>query len=286
MKKTLQGEVNLSIILKTAYFIIEVSILFIINLLLIPLFWAISLINKNRNMFLILSRTLIRLGFYVFLIINTRKFRKDLNKIPKSNGKRVYILNHASLFDITLIFLLPEKTKIMVKESYIKIPFLGSMIKLNRNIIVKSDSEDGEDAFTEALQTINNGEAIVIFPEGTRSKDGNIGRFKTGAFRIAYDTEAEIVPIVIDSWNIVRPGNGLWFRDGNPCYSVLPVYKYEEYKNLDMKDFAKSLRKQMFLELYNKRIERSKTNKKFYRNSEFFKKIDENAYNKICQKSE
>jgi len=200
-----------------------------------------------------------------------------------STGARIYIFNHASMFDIILLFLLPENVKIMVKESYTEIPLLGTIIKKNEHVILKSGVETDEQngTFDSAVKTLESGFPLVVFPEGTRSKDGNISRFKTGAFKIAYATQAEIIPVVIDSWNIVRPGDGLIFRDTKLYSKVMDSYKYEDYKNINVNDFTKELRKKMFIELRNLREIRVKKEKKYYRKTDFFIKLDKKAYDKV-----
>ncbi|HPO49949.1 MAG TPA: lysophospholipid acyltransferase family protein [Spirochaetota bacterium] len=159
---------------------------------------------------------------------------------------------------------------------------MGSLIKLNGHIVVKNSSnyDDNLDMYENVVRELKNGASIAIFPEGTRSKDGNISRFKTGAFKIAYETQADIVPIVMDAWNIVRPKDGIWFRENALFSKVLPIQRYEEYKDTDLRELGKTLRNKMALELFKIREERKKNEAKYYRKKSPFLERDEEEFSR------
>lgn len=284
MKNALKGERTLSIFFKTALFITLLLTAILVEIVLLPILLIIWLANKkNSIVFRMASRIIIGNGLYLLFILDLKDFRKKLKQIKKRGSPRIYVLNHSSIFDIILIFLMPDCPKILVKESYTKIPILGSIIKLNGHIVVKNNQnqESGEDFYENIVKQLKSGDTIVIFPEGTRSKDGTISRFKNGAFKIAYDTQADIIPIVVDCWNIVRPKDGIWFRENRLHFKILDTLDYDNYKKIEIREFSKNLRDEMANELFSIRDERSLCEKRYYRKNPLFIEIDEKAKNRI-----
>ncbi len=283
--RDLSEKITLIIFLKTVFtWFLLASLVAILYLFFIPIFFIFTLIfdRKNKRYMFYLTRFFIRLYFKLYFTAN---FNIDLSNLNKSSGKRIYILNHASQFDTFLMFLLPDIFKVFVKQIYVNIPFIGWTMQLTGNIIaVKKPNDINYESNLLELGTneINNkGNTLVVFPEGTKSKTGDIGRFKSGGFRIAYETKAEIVPVVLDTWNSIRPGGSWWIRDDRIWMKVLKPYKYDDYKNISLNDFAKILRIRMTEELIDIRNQRRKKNKKYYRNIEKYKIMDNNALKKV-----
>ena len=282
MKKS-QESITFVIFLKTIFtwllVVILVSILYIF--FIFPVFIITMIIDrKEKKLMFYLTRFFIRTFFKIY---KTAKFNIDLSNIKKTKNPRIYILNHASQFDTFLMYLLPDKFKVFVKEAYGRIPFIGWTILLTGNILVKkpNDINYETDLIKSGVNTIRNNYSLIIFPEGTKSRTGDIGRFKSGGFRIAYETKAEIIPVVLDTWNSIRPGGGWWIRDDKIWMKVLTPYKYKDYKNIDINDFIKLLKIKMTEELISIRNQRRQKEKKYYRNTEKYINMDKKALNKI-----
>ena len=285
--KIIKAKINLWVIFKTVYIFFVFIILMIIDLFIfVPPILLLNLIFPKLKLTLY---TITKISSKVGFILTFFLFKYDTNikDLPKSTGNRIYIINHLSSFDVILLFFLQDKIKILVKEKYTRVPLLGHIIKLSGNIILKETESIYEqtDISYDVVRELTNGGVIAIFPEGTRSKNSNIARFKKGAFRIAYEAKSEIVPVVLDSWNIIRPGNSVWVFDTKLVIRVLPPYKYEDYKNIDSTLFAKNVRISMIKELLDIRESRKKNEKKYYRNNEIFNKLDEEARNEINKAS-
>jgi 1-acyl-sn-glycerol-3-phosphate acyltransferase len=250
-------------------------ILVIISLITLPVLLVTILFDKKRKLYLVLTRFFVRLFFILnFCSIKKRIDLKGLTK-PASGEKRIYVINHASLIDGLLLFLLPGDIKFMAKESYAKIPVFGLGISMTGNITVKKGN-DGEqlDILMHGEEIVENGYPLAIFPEGTRSKNGNIGRFANGTFLIALNTHADIVPVVFETWNTLRPGSFI-VRDNDFYVEVLDTLKYDEFKDLKYKEIGDKIKKLMINKILDIRDKKRKKSKKYYRNKHDYIELDE-----------
>ncbi|RPH31351.1 MAG: 1-acyl-sn-glycerol-3-phosphate acyltransferase [Bacteroidales bacterium] len=118
----------------------------------------------------------------------------------------VVVSNHQSVYDIFLIYgWLGIDIKWMMKKELRKIPGIGfGSQKVGHIFIDRSNSKRAFESINEAKRKLVNGTSVVIFPEGTRSQTGELGTFKRGAFKIAYDLNLPILPItLVDTKNIL-----------------------------------------------------------------------------------
>jgi len=132
---------------------------------------------------------------------------KGLNNIP-TKGPVVLISNHTSNWDpVVLAAYLPRKLFFMAKEELFKIFFLGPIIRNLQAIPVKRGAAD-RNAIRQSIKVLDEGKVLAMFPEGTRSKTGEVKDFQPGAVMIAYKGKATIVPVgLINARNI---GKGLF----------------------------------------------------------------------------
>lgn len=135
--------------------------------------------------------------------------------LPKGES-RVYIVNHSSLFDIpVLLASLDDSIRIMYKKELEKIPFLGWNMKMSPFIAVERESaSNAMESINTAIDAIKHGESVIIFAEGTRSKDGKLQQFKRGGFYLAARSHKPIVPIVLKGTHLILPKKSLKFNSG------------------------------------------------------------------------
>ncbi len=119
----------------------------------------------------------------------------------------IFMSNHQSALDIfALLSSLPLSFKWIAKKELFLVPFLGWALKAGKNISLdRKHPRKALRAMNEAAHRIREGMNVVIFPEGTWSKDGNLLPFKKGGFSLALRTEAPIVPIGIWGTGILQP---------------------------------------------------------------------------------
>jgi len=123
----------------------------------------------------------------------------------------VFIGNHTSLFDPPLmISTLPCNPVFVAKRELARVPFLGWVIWLADFIFIdRRDREAAMASLAEAAVRIRAGQSIVAFPEGTRSRDGNLLPFKKGAFALAFEAGVPVVPFAIRGGPAILP-KGTW----------------------------------------------------------------------------
>lgn len=116
------------------------------------------------------------------------------------NDKQAHIIvcNHQSLVDIIVIYSLFRHFKWTSKSENFSLPFVGWVLSLNNSIRIYRGVPGAYEKFAEnAHKALKNGSSVVIFPEGTRSKDGKLGRFREGAFLLVHEAKVPVLPMVI-----------------------------------------------------------------------------------------
>ena len=120
----------------------------------------------------------------------------------KDEDTCLFIPNHQSMIDpLCLIHLFKDPTIVVSKKEAKKMPVVGKIIDLIDGIHLDRESpRDALNMVKNCKNYLNTGTSVVIFPEGTRSKDENVSilPYKPGAFKCAYGTNAKIVPVVIE----------------------------------------------------------------------------------------
>ncbi len=161
----------------------------------------------------------------------------DRNKFDDSKAY-IMISNHQSLVDIIVIYSLFKHFRWTSKVENFKLPFVGWVLSLNRSVKVYRNSPDAYRLFkTEAEKEFKKGNSLMVFPEGTRSGDGNVGRFKDGVFLLAHDLKADILPMVLDGSSKAIPKSG-WSLRGKQeiILKVLDPVSYSDFRELSIKD--------------------------------------------------
>jgi 1-acyl-sn-glycerol-3-phosphate acyltransferase len=140
---------------------------------------------------------------------------------PEGKGPFVVLANHQSILDILLLSRLPREMKWVAKEELFRIPWVGWMLRMSGDIpIRRGDAESGGEALGRARTYLERGMSVMIFPEGTRSKTGQLLPFKSGAFRLALETGIPILPIAVHGTARGMPKGGPWV---NPCRATARI---------------------------------------------------------------
>jgi len=110
----------------------------------------------------------------------------------------VCVCNHRSNIDPFVLTRLPWEMKFLAKSKLFQIPIVGWGIFIAGDIpLVRGSTRSAKQAMRRAAWYIERGMPVLIFPEGTRSLDGKLLPFKDGAFRLAIETQAQLLPIAL-----------------------------------------------------------------------------------------
>jgi 1-acyl-sn-glycerol-3-phosphate acyltransferase len=146
---------------------------------------------------------------WAWLILKTTGVRVTVSGLEHLDPNRSYVLasNHQSIYDIPIIFVsVPLQLRIVAKQSLGRIPFLGWHLQRTGHLLVDRRSP-GPDIVTKMRRLVNEAHSLIVFPEGTRSVDGTLGRFKRGSFVVALDAQLPVVPVtVVGSRSVMQKG--------------------------------------------------------------------------------
>lgn len=128
----------------------------------------------------------------------------------------IFMANHVSNLDPPLLVpMLPHRVTVLVKKELFRIPILGKAMRMADFVpIDRRNREAAVASVRDAEETVRRGLHMVVFPEGTRSRDGRLLPFKKGPFYLALETGVPIVPITIIGTEILQPKGKLLTKPG------------------------------------------------------------------------
>jgi 1-acyl-sn-glycerol-3-phosphate acyltransferase len=133
------------------------------------------------------------------LILKTTGVTVRVTGLERLDPSRSYVFaaNHQSIYDIPILFAsLPFQLRIIAKASLGRIPFLGWHLQRTGHVLVDR-SKPGAGIVKKMARLVGQRHSLIVFPEGTRSTDGTVARFKAGSFLIALEAGLPVVPISI-----------------------------------------------------------------------------------------
>ena len=144
------------------------------------------------------------------LILRTTGVRVTIAGLERLVPGRTYVFvsNHQSIYDIPILFWsLPYQLRIIAKESLGRFPFLGWHLRRTGHMLVDRMRPDRAAIFSWASRLTASGLSLIVFPEGTRSADGRVDRFKGGSFHLALEAGLPVVPLsVVGSRHVMLKG--------------------------------------------------------------------------------
>ncbi|BBO89392.1 lysophospholipid acyltransferase family protein [Desulfosarcina ovata] len=143
----------------------------------------------------------------------------------------IYMANHQSNADIPLLLgRLPVQFRWLAKAELFRIPIFGRAMRgVGYISIDRSNRKSAFESLTRAARTIRDGTSVLIFPEGTRSPDGNLLPFKKGGFVLAVDSGVPIVPIVIRGTRDIVPKGHFMIRPTPVRMEILDPLETADY---------------------------------------------------------
>ncbi|MFC1725424.1 lysophospholipid acyltransferase family protein [candidate division KSB1 bacterium] len=203
--------------------------------------YAVYLIDFNNNLFIHVEKIWAK----VLLKIGRIKVEVEGTENIKKNKSYIFVANHMSAFDIPVsMAYIPVSIKMIAKKELARIPFFGWAIFLIGSIFIdRQNREKAVKSLDKALDRIKRRNiSIMIYPEGTRSPDGEIKIFKKGAFVIAINSGLPVVPVTIYGSRDILPKNSLRIRKGNIKMIIHEPVSSENKTISDRGDFSRQVR--------------------------------------------
>ncbi|MEL6670047.1 MAG: HAD-IB family hydrolase, partial [Bacteroidota bacterium] len=168
-----------------------------------------------------------------------------------SKRPAVFIFNHQSSADLFIVSKLIRKNATGIAKKELKnMPILGQMMMAAGVIFIdRKDREKAIEAMKPAVEALKEGTSIIIFPEGTRSKDYTLGSFKKGAFHLAMEAKVPIVPVVIRNASDAMPRGSSVFRSVAVEVIALPPISTNRWKKENLNRQIKKIRSLYLKEL-------------------------------------
>jgi len=157
-----------------------------------------------------------------WLLLRTTGVRVTVHGVEKLDPRRSYVLatNHQSFYDIPIVFTtLPLQLRIVAKDSLGRFPILGWHLLRTGHLLVDRRNP-GAGIVKKMAKLVGGARSLIVFPEGTRSPDGTVGRFKGGSFLVAIDAGLPVVPISIAGSRHVMPKGRLMTCPGDVVLTV------------------------------------------------------------------
>ncbi|CAN5638875.1 hypothetical protein BH10CYA1_BH10CYA1_13440 [soil metagenome] len=189
------------------YFFITAAIMFIVLLFMSPI---VNLFDQKKRLLHFLTT---RWGFHFVRLNPLWNCRFEGMDHLRTGHSYVIVANHQSLADIFVLSGLKHHFRWVTKESLMRIPFFGWIMKINGDVSIKrGDRQSIKEMMADCKQYLDQNVSILMFPEGTRSEDGHMQKFRDGSFRLSVDCGVPIVPIVITGTRDVIAKNSHLFN--------------------------------------------------------------------------
>ena len=188
------------------------------------------------------SKTILKIGKIKFNINGLKNI--DLRK------NYFFVPNHESALDIPLVFAsIPMHVVSVAKIELSRIPFFGwSMIAGGHFFVDRSNHKKAMKSIEKARISMNkNPRSVFLFPEGTRSPDGKVGRFKKGGLKLAIDLGVPIVPVGIVGTNQFQSNLKKGLNIGNIELNIGKPIQTKKIKEKELLSFVEELRKKVIL---------------------------------------
>jgi 1-acyl-sn-glycerol-3-phosphate acyltransferase len=174
-----------------------------------------------------------------WLILATTGVRVSVRGLDRVRPDRSYLFisNHQSIYDIPIAFWnVPFDLRIIAKASLRRVPFIGGHLRRTGHVLVDR-ANPGPATFREVSQLLQRGQSLIVFPEGTRSADGRVARFRSGIFVLAIGSGLPVVPVAIrGSRHVMKKGRLM------TCPGVVSIEVFEPIPTAGLtRDDAKEL---------------------------------------------
>ena len=179
---------------------------------------------------------------FIFFVSRVDVDVEGLQQLPRDGRGYILAANHLSMFDHwAFLSCLPFQFRFAAKSSLFKIPFLGWHLRRSGNLPVYFENpRQTLQGYREVAEKIKTGTSLVIYPEGERTFDGIMVRFKRGPFLLARTAQAPIIPVTIIGAHKLLKRGSVVIRPGTMGLVFHKPIEYEQYKDLSLEEMAQA----------------------------------------------
>ncbi len=186
-------------------------------LVLYTVFWGtlalvLSAVDRSGEAVIWVARNWVR------WILTTCGVRVDVSGLEHHDPSHAYVVmaNHQSVWDTAaIVATLPGSFRFVAKRELTWIPFFGWALVAGGHVIIdRSNHESSVRSLERAAARVRGGITVVIFPEGTRARSGQLGEFKSGGFHLALAAQVPILPVSVSGSSRITPPHSLRIESG------------------------------------------------------------------------
>ena len=240
MRKGVRREVPITLS-RLVYTVYALGVMGVVSMLIVsPLTWLYRLFaGKGERAQLCYHR------FLQFMMkVGLKMLPKVKTAVENPHGEcfdkpAVIVANHRSHLDLEAVLMLHPKIVVLTNDWVWRDPLYGVVIRYAQFYPV---SKGYEQLVPKLRNLIERGYSVMVFPEGTRSVDGKIGRMHKGAFQLAKELGVDILPLYIHGAGDVMPKNDILLREGKITVEIGERMDYESFRDTDAQSIASSMR--------------------------------------------
>jgi 1-acyl-sn-glycerol-3-phosphate acyltransferase len=194
----------------------------------IPPWFLYCAITGKWNKFVLITKPFFAVVFFLFGI----KVKME-GTLPEKGSTCFILSNHQSFIDVPVILYKTFPCAFLAKKSLFKIPYFGQLLTHTNSIpVVRGNPQANVDMSSQIKDRLSRNFPITVFPEGTRSKNGELLPFKNGIFRIIKEIQAPVFPITLVNTHKVLPKNGIALYPGEIKIIPHKIISAEEIEKL------------------------------------------------------
>ncbi len=167
--------------------------------------------------------------------------------VPREGGV-LLLSNHVSYLDPFIVGITARREfHFMTRDSIFNVPLLGKLLALHNAYPVKRGTADRR-ALKHTISLLKEGHAVLIFPEGTRSKDGNLGKARDGVSFIIQNADVPAIPVYLSGANYLMPRRSKWIRPAKLTTHFGPPIDFSESRKIEDKRLMYNSMSRMIME--------------------------------------